>query len=170
MSRWLADQKCARTNRYSFHTLPKNKGAFASTLNRFLRVPFSATASAMQRFCASLWSGASRRWRRAYQGAHDRDRSFLAEAPDYETSSDHVVRSAAAEIRKRLAQYYQDEGIGASLKIELQRGAYLPQFRHIVEEEQRSLEELIPGAACGVSAPSSCGVVVASDMRRLLCA
>jgi hypothetical protein len=31
-------------------------------------------------------------------------------APDYDTASDHAVRSAASEIRKRLAQYYQEEG------------------------------------------------------------
>ena len=28
--------------------------------------------------------------------------------PDYDTSTDHAVRSAVAEVRKRLAQYYQE--------------------------------------------------------------
>ena len=90
--------------------------------------------------------------------AHIKERTIGIEvfgrAPDYDTATDHVVRSAAAEIRKRLAQYYQDEGIGASLKIELQRGAYLPQFRHIVEEEQRSLEELIPAPPVVLAPPA----------------
>ena len=49
--------------------------------------------------------------------------------PDYDTASDHAVRSAAAEIRKRLAQYYQEEANGAELRIELQPGSYVPQFR-----------------------------------------
>ena len=64
-------------------------------------------------------------------------------APDYDTSTDHVVRSAAAEIRKRLAQYYQEEGARATLRIELQRGAYLPLFRYVLEGEQESLTELV---------------------------
>src|SRR5512134_476872 len=34
-------------------------------------------------------------------------------APDYDTTTDHAVRSAVAEIRKRLAQYYLDEGAEA---------------------------------------------------------
>jgi hypothetical protein len=50
-------------------------------------------------------------------------------APDYDTSTDHAVRSAAAEIRKRLAQYYQEETDGSALRIELQSGSYVPQFR-----------------------------------------
>ena len=49
--------------------------------------------------------------------------------PDYDTASDHAVRSAAAEIRKRLAQYYQDDANRAELRIELQPGSYVPQFR-----------------------------------------
>jgi hypothetical protein len=49
--------------------------------------------------------------------------------PDYDTASDHVVRSAAADIRKRLAQYYQEENTAGELRIELQPGSYIPQFR-----------------------------------------
>jgi hypothetical protein len=56
-------------------------------------------------------------------------------APDYDTSADHVVRSAAAEVRKRLAQYYQEEGVNQSLRIDLQRGSYVPQFRVVSEQE-----------------------------------
>jgi len=48
---------------------------------------------------------------------------------DYDTASDHAVRSAASEIRKRLAQYYQSEAGSAELRIELQPGSYVPQFR-----------------------------------------
>jgi hypothetical protein len=62
-------------------------------------------------------------------------------APDYDTSTDHVVRSAAAEIRKRLAQYYQDEGAHTALRIELHRGSYLPLFRFAAEEERRASPE-----------------------------
>jgi len=49
--------------------------------------------------------------------------------PDYDTASDHVVRSAMAEVRKRLAQYYAEPGPSDELHIELQPGSYIPQFR-----------------------------------------
>lgn len=62
--------------------------------------------------------------------------------PDYDTATDHVVRSAIAEIRKRLTQYYQEAGSKASLRIELQPGSYVPQFRTApverLENNQRS--------------------------------
>ena len=48
--------------------------------------------------------------------------------PDYDTSTDHAVRSAVAEVRKRLAQYYQENQLDA-LRIEVTPGSYLPQFR-----------------------------------------
>src|SRR3954468_16602115 len=33
---------------------------------------------------------------------------IFGRTPDYDTASDHVVRSAMAEVRKRLAQYYAE--------------------------------------------------------------
>jgi hypothetical protein len=50
-------------------------------------------------------------------------------APDYDTGTDHAVRSAAAEIRKRLAQYYQEQATSTELRIEILLGSYVPQFR-----------------------------------------
>jgi hypothetical protein len=47
---------------------------------------------------------------------------------DYETSEDPIVRVSAAEIRKRLAQYYQDPSHDGELRIELRTGSYIPDF------------------------------------------
>jgi hypothetical protein len=47
---------------------------------------------------------------------------------DYDTSSDPIVRVTAAEIRKRIAQYYQDPGHEHELRISLLPGSYVPQF------------------------------------------
>src|SRR5215831_5124202 len=52
-------------------------------------------------------------------------------APDYDTNSDHVVRSVAREVRRGLAQYYLDEGREDEVRIELLPGSYVPQFRHL---------------------------------------
>jgi hypothetical protein len=47
--------------------------------------------------------------------------------PDYDTATDHAVRSAVTEVRKRLGQYYA--GAQTELRIEIQPGSYIPQFR-----------------------------------------
>ena len=47
---------------------------------------------------------------------------------DYDTASDPIVRVTAAEIRKRIAQYYQDPGRENELRISLPAGSYIPQF------------------------------------------
>jgi hypothetical protein len=48
--------------------------------------------------------------------------------PDYDTNGDHIVRSTAAEVRKRLAQYYQESEHQDEIRIELPSGCYVPQF------------------------------------------
>lgn len=44
----------------------------------------------------------------------------------YDTSSDAIVRVKANEVRKRLAQYYQDSGGADEVRIELPAGSYVP--------------------------------------------
>ena len=48
--------------------------------------------------------------------------------PDYDTASDHVVRSVASEVRKRLAQYYMEPGRLREIRIDIPPGSYLPRF------------------------------------------
>ncbi len=48
--------------------------------------------------------------------------------PDYDTAVEPIVRVTAAEIRKRIAQYYQDSGHEDELRITLAPGSYVPQF------------------------------------------
>jgi hypothetical protein len=47
---------------------------------------------------------------------------------NYEPGIDHVVRSAASEVRRRLAQYYQGCADSGAVRIELLPGSYTPQF------------------------------------------
>ncbi len=49
--------------------------------------------------------------------------------PDYDTNLDPVVRTTAAEIRKRLAQYYQDPAHEFELRIDLPLGSYGARFQ-----------------------------------------
>jgi hypothetical protein len=46
----------------------------------------------------------------------------------YDTTSDPIVRVTAAEIRKRIAQYYQESGHAGELRISLPPGSYVPHF------------------------------------------
>lgn len=50
---------------------------------------------------------------------------------DYDTGDDPVVRASAAEIRKKLAQYYQEAGHESDVRIELPPGSYLAEFNFV---------------------------------------
>jgi hypothetical protein len=47
---------------------------------------------------------------------------------DYDTSTEPIVRVTAAEIRKRIAQYYQDAGHEQEMRLSLPPGSYVPHF------------------------------------------
>src|SRR5215510_16116020 len=53
--------------------------------------------------------------------------------PDYDTSQDPIVRASAAEVRKKLAQYYQESSHESDTRIELPPGSYLAEFQFNVE-------------------------------------
>lgn len=50
-------------------------------------------------------------------------------SPDYDTNDDPVVRFSASEVRKRLAQYYGEDGASSQLQIQLPLGCYVPEFK-----------------------------------------
>ncbi|MCX6598191.1 MAG: hypothetical protein NTV70_17700 [Acidobacteria bacterium] len=49
--------------------------------------------------------------------------------PGYDSNEDPVVRATAGDVRKRLAQYYQEASRASELRIEMQPGSYVPEFR-----------------------------------------
>lgn len=64
---------------------------------------------------------------------------------DYDTASDPVVRVTASEIRKRVAQYYQEPGHKDELRITLPSGSYIPQFhwpKHVNDMNDVGLPDL----------------------------
>ena len=58
--------------------------------------------------------------------------------PDYDTNLDPVVRTTAAEIRKRLAQYYQEPDREMEPRIELPLGSYAASFNRRPGNPRRS--------------------------------
>ena len=61
---------------------------------------------------------------------------------EYDTASDPIVRVTAAEIRKRVAQYYQDPAHERELRISLPSGSYIPQFHSPREPNDTVLREM----------------------------
>jgi hypothetical protein len=53
---------------------------------------------------------------------------IFGRAADYDTHTDPIVRVTAAEIRKRIEQYYQDPKHSQEIRFFLPAGSYVPQF------------------------------------------
>lgn len=57
----------------------------------------------------------------------------------YDTSADNIVRTSVSELRKRIEAYFETEGRGETLVVEIPRWSYIPVFT------QRPAEERISG-------------------------
>lgn len=79
---------------------------------------------------------------------------------DYDTNADPIVRVTAGEIRKRIAQYYQEIGPGEELRLYLPVGSYVPQFVHathapLLPEHETTEADLDTAQAEEVGSPKS---------------
>lgn len=71
----------------------------------------------------------------------------------YDTAADSIVRVTAAELRKRIAQYYLESGHELELRISLPSGSYVPQF-HWPSPPPKSEEPPDIAAAAPVPGPA----------------
>lgn len=62
----------------------------------------------------------------------------------YDTNIDHIVRTAATELRKRLAIYYGDQKHRSELRIGLVPGSYVPRFTAAAEPDMAVHEPYAP--------------------------
>jgi TolB-like protein/Tfp pilus assembly protein PilF len=67
---------------------------------------------------------------------------------DYDTANDAVVRVKATEVRRKLAQYYQESAKRTPVRIELASGSYVPKFHW------ESLPDSDPGPHPGDDLPA----------------
>jgi hypothetical protein len=74
-------------------------------------------------------------------------------AADYDNNNDPIVRLAAVEIRKRLAQYYCEPEHAGELRFSLPTGSYLPEF-HWPEAQSAPANVPILVAPVEMSAPA----------------
>ncbi len=78
---------------------------------------------------------------------------------DYDTANDAVVRVKATEVRRKLAQYYQESEKKSAVRIELPIGSYVPNFHWEAPETspQPSAEIGLPVFAEGTTAQETSG-------------
>src|SRR6185312_2953036 len=62
--------------------------------------------------------------------------------PAYDTNSDPVVRTTAAQLRRRIAQYYLQAEHAGELEISLPPGGYQPEFRWPAEDLTAAVETI----------------------------
>jgi TolB-like protein/tetratricopeptide (TPR) repeat protein len=72
---------------------------------------------------------------------------------DYDTANDAVVRVKATEVRRKLAQYYQESTKPPLVRIELPSGSYVPKFQW--ESHSESLPDSQPGPEPGDDPPAA---------------
>lgn len=86
-------------------------------------------------------------------------------APDYDTSQDPIVRATAAEIRKKLAQYYQESPHDTEPRIDMLSGTYVPELRL---NGSASHEEKPPSHRVRVIAASVLGLLVIAGTAAVI--
>ena len=83
--------------------------------------------------------------------------------PAYDTNLDHVVRTAAIELRKRLAIYYGREEHRGELRMNLVPGSYIPRFSQAAPPETEAVAQ--PAVAVPIP-PVSAEAVVEAPVRQ----
>jgi len=84
---------------------------------------------------------------------------------EYDTNHDSVVRNAAIEVRKRLAQYYLDPSHHGELRIMLPQGGYVPEFTippRTAEAERAPEKTLAPDWTRRALSIAGVGILVAA--------
>ncbi len=81
--------------------------------------------------------------------------------PGYDTTDDPIVRVTAGEIRKRIAQYYQEPGHEHEIRVLLPPGSYVPQFW--LPEEAKAVA---PPPSSVLPAEALPTPVVSTDLKR----
>jgi len=80
---------------------------------------------------------------------------IFGRSADYDTNTDPIVRVTAAEIRKRIEQYYQDPKHSQEIRLYLPAGSYAPQYSW-------------PGRPSGLSTGATAALIRADEATLIL--
>ena len=56
--------------------------------------------------------------------------AVFGRTPDYDTAGDPIVRVQASQLRRKLQHYFETEGAGETVTLEIPKGGYVPLFRY----------------------------------------
>ena len=88
--------------------------------------------------------------------------------PDYDTYEDPIVRARAAEVRKRLAQFYQGEGSHSTVRIAISPGAYGATFSEYGAHKAASVIPVVGPAEPESQRPPSVPITVPKDQAATI--
>src|SRR5690349_11007231 len=88
---------------------------------------------------------------------------IFARAPNYDTDADPIVRVTASELRKRLAQYYDDAAHSGEIRVVIHKGTYVAEF--VAPGTQVAPPET-PAPATSVTSPAPEPISVPARSRR----
>ena len=104
------------------------KGAIGEQLDRMVASPYFSHSKRLPNFLRFVVEHAL-----AGDAENIKERTLGIEIfgrdPNYDTASDPIVRVTAAELRKRVAQYYQEPVHEHEIRITLPPGSYIPEFQ-----------------------------------------
>ena len=80
--------------------------------------------------------------------------------PDYDPRQDSVVRTEAAKLRARLAEYYSAEGASDAVVIEVPKGGYVPVIRLVEKTAPTSIRRRWAPVAIGAAATVVVGLAI----------
>src|ERR1700685_4143920 len=119
------------------HSLAPDASAVRDQLKRLLAHPLFANSKRYPVFLAYTVEQAL-----LGNAGELKERTIGVEAfgrePNYDVNLDPVVRTTAAEVRKRLIQYYYSPDHAGELIIELSVGSYVPLFRELAHHSTAS--------------------------------
>ena len=89
--------------------------------------------------------------------------------PSYDVNLDPVVRTTAAEVRKRLIQYYYSPDHAGELVIELPLGSYVPSFRELAHHSSASddIQVVSEHVVSSLQHPNASEIPSAGSKRKL---
>ena len=88
---------------------------------------------------------------------------IFGRSPNYDTDADPIVRVTASELRKRLAQYYEDPAHSSEIRVVIHKGSYQAEF--VAPGTQPAPAE-VAAPAVPVTAPVSPALVEPAKPRR----
>jgi len=111
---------------------PNDRRAILLQVERILKHPLFRLSKRLPAFLQYIVNESLEQWSEEPPKERTVGVEVFRRKPDYDTNTDPIVRVTASELRKKLAQYYYEDGHNDEIRIELPPGSYLPKFRRSV--------------------------------------